>query len=44
MHVCVRACAEVESQVNAGKLITVHTLANGDKVSRLVHNMSLAHF
>lgn len=45
-NVCVRVCAcvDVESRVIATRLITTHTLANGDKVSNLVHNMSLAHF
>lgn len=42
VHVCVRVC--VKSQVSASRLITIHTLANGDKVSNPVHNMSLAHF
>lgn len=34
----------MKSQVSASRLITIHTLANGDKVSNPVHNMSLAHF
>lgn len=39
---CVCVC--VKSQVSARRLITIHTLANGDKVSNLVHNTSLALF
>ena len=39
-----RSCVDVESQVIASRLITIHTLANGDKVSNPVHDMSLAHF
>lgn len=37
---CVYECVAVESQV---RLIPIHTLANGDKVSSLVRAMSLAH-
>ena len=41
---CVRARVDVESQVSASRLISTHTLGNGDKVSNLVHNVSFTHF